>query len=58
MAANEVLAAVYGREGYMPYYKRNMVTSVSFVVFDTKTEKSRTVGVSPRPPHMRFDVDH
>ena len=52
MAANEVLAAVYGREGYMPYYKRNMVTSVSFVVFDTNTEKSRTVGVSPHPPHV------
>ncbi|KAM5536421.1 hypothetical protein V8D89_009857 [Ganoderma adspersum] len=42
--ANEVLAAVYGREGYMPYYKRNMVTAISFVVFDTNTEKSRTVG--------------
>ena len=43
---NEVLSAVYGREGYHPYYKRNLVTNIAFVIFDTNTEKSRTAGVS------------
>ena len=57
-AAHEVLAAVYGREGYITTYKRNMVNNIAFVIFDTSTEKSRTVGVSPHPPHVLFDVDH
>ena len=38
---------MYGQEGHHPYYNRNMVTSISFVVFDTDTKKSRTLGVSP-----------
>ncbi|KAI1792321.1 hypothetical protein LXA43DRAFT_1093845 [Ganoderma leucocontextum] len=41
---NEVLAAVYGREGYHSTYKRDMVTDIAFVVFDTTTDESRTVG--------------
>ncbi|KAM5543975.1 hypothetical protein V8D89_002592 [Ganoderma adspersum] len=42
--AHEVLAAVYGREGYITTYKRNMVNNIAFVIFDTSTEKLRTVG--------------
>ncbi|KAM5532448.1 hypothetical protein V8D89_013864 [Ganoderma adspersum] len=41
---NEVLAAVYGRAGYYSYYERTLVGSIAFVIFDTKTEESRTAG--------------
>ena len=54
-AAHEVLAAVYGREGYITTYKRDMVNNIAFVIFDTSTEKSRTVGVSLHPARpLRF----
>ncbi|PIL32642.1 hypothetical protein GSI_05346 [Ganoderma sinense ZZ0214-1] len=42
--ANEVLAAVYGREGYHTTYKRDMITNIAFVVFNTNTEQYRTAG--------------
>ena len=53
-AAHEVLAAVYGREGYITTYKRSMINNIAFVIFDTSTEKSRTVGVSPRSSRLLY----
>ncbi|KAM5532449.1 hypothetical protein V8D89_013865 [Ganoderma adspersum] len=41
---NEVLAAVYGYAGFYAWYRGNKVGSIAFVIFDTETKESRTVG--------------
>ena len=46
-AENEVLATVYGYAGLYAWYRSDKVGSIAFVIFNTETKKSRTVGVSP-----------
>ncbi|KAH9913699.1 uncharacterized protein BXZ73DRAFT_106878 [Epithele typhae] len=41
---NEVLVAVFGRAGMHSYYKRELVNSIGFVIFDTVGIKTRTAG--------------
>ncbi len=46
-AATEVILAIYGRAGYQNYYKRKLINSMSFVIFDEATASSRIEGVRP-----------
>jgi len=40
----EVIVAIYGRAGYQDYYKRKLINSISFVIFDEKSVTSRVEG--------------
>ncbi|KAI0635435.1 hypothetical protein C8Q77DRAFT_1255848 [Trametes polyzona] len=42
--ANEVLVGVTGRAGTQSYYKRDLINSIGFVIFDTAKATTRTVG--------------
>lgn len=37
---------MFGRAGLQTFYKRDMINSIGFVIFDEETATSRVVGVS------------
>jgi hypothetical protein len=41
----EVVTSVFGRAGYQDYYRRKMINSIGFAIFDRKTCTTRTIGV-------------
>lgn len=43
---NEVLIGVFGRAGYQNYYKRKLVNSIGFIIFNKSTLAVRTAGVN------------
>ncbi|KAI0666497.1 hypothetical protein C8Q78DRAFT_934067, partial [Trametes maxima] len=42
--ANERLVGVFGRAGLQSYYRRELISSISFVIFDASTTATRIVG--------------
>ncbi|KAJ3552012.1 hypothetical protein NM688_g4381 [Phlebia brevispora] len=44
LGAQENVISVFGRAGYQTYYKRNMVNSIGFVIFDQERATVRVVG--------------
>ena len=44
--ANEIVSAVFGRAGHQSFYKREMINSIGFVIFDTMKGTTRVEGVS------------
>ena len=46
---NEVLSTVYGFAGFYAWYRDTKIGSIAFVLYDTETQESRTVGVRPSP---------
>lgn len=45
---SERVVTVFGRAGMQSFYKREMINSLGFVIFDAETATSRVVGVSAR----------
>lgn len=37
LKSTEIVLAVYGRAGYQDYYKRKMINSINFIIFDQET---------------------
>ncbi|KAI0828476.1 hypothetical protein BC628DRAFT_1362786 [Trametes gibbosa] len=42
--ANEILVGVYGRAGTQSYYGRELISQISFIIFNTSTAATRVVG--------------
>lgn len=42
----QILVGVSGRAGFHPYYNRDYLIKVSFIVFDTNTQTTTVYGVS------------